>query len=246
MESQFCRQVRHPSSLPKLTSVLLVVLVSLLDTLHTAFMCHTNYFYLVEGITNPALRIDGIWSFYASTGVNAFLAFIVQTFFLYRTHRLVKRYWRWRISCIMMTLILAHLGAALYNTEKYFGGNLMETKSAAFNASHTFDWVALDFIFGKVQTNALLAILNARRAIKGQGIDEDGTSTTTSRHTANKKTVQIQRARTRGTRVSSLRRMGSVSDDSVYDIGGSMALHSSDFAASEAITSSGPGVESVV
>lgn len=93
--------------------------------------------------------------------------------------------------------------------------------------------MALDFIFGKVQTNALLAILNARRAIKGQGIDEDGTSTTTSRRTASKKTAQIQRARTRGTRVSSLRRMGSVSDESVYDIRGSMALHSSDFATSE-------------
>ncbi|KAF7986408.1 hypothetical protein HWV62_31133 [Athelia sp. TMB] len=298
---------------------------------------------VVEGITNPTLRIDGIWSFYASTGVNVnstsclariavtlmfdnhvgFLGFystnVRYKFFLYRTHRLVKRCWRWRISCIMMTLILAHLGAALYNTEKYFGGNLLETKSAAvpawmsaitnvmidvaltatlyiclrnlhsentgflmlhflliranavikkicffmanrfllttlvaiseitlFNASHTFTWVALDFIFGKVQTNALLAILNARRAIKGQGIDEDSTSTTASRHTASKKTAQIERARTRGTRVSSLRRMGSVSDDSVYDIRGSMALHSSDFATSEAITSSGPGVESVV
>lgn len=101
----------------------------------------------------------------------------------------------------------------------------------------TYNWAALEFVSGKVQSNALLAILNGRRAIKGQGtyddVDDADTSTATDLTTAAGPKTLPPRDRTPASCVSSLRHIGSISDSSVYDIRGTFALHSADFASDE-------------
>ncbi|KAJ3573634.1 hypothetical protein NP233_g2302 [Leucocoprinus birnbaumii] len=65
--------------------------------------------YLIRGFSEAALLSDGVWSLYASVAVNVLIAFISQSFFTIRIHKLSPDQQKWWISGPIGFLVFAHL-----------------------------------------------------------------------------------------------------------------------------------------
>jgi len=85
-----------------------VALIWVLDTLHVIFMCHTIHYYLIKGFGKPALLANGIWSLFASLGVNIIIALVVQSYFALRIHKLCSEKKKWWVSSFIGLTVLAH------------------------------------------------------------------------------------------------------------------------------------------
>lgn len=87
----------------------LVGVIWILDTLHIILMCHAVHYYLVRGFSQTELLSDGVWSLYATVAINVLVAFISQSFFTMRIHKLSPEQHKWWISGSIGIIVLAHL-----------------------------------------------------------------------------------------------------------------------------------------
>lgn len=71
----------------------LVAVLLILDSLHQALIIHSLYYYLVENYGNSITLTMNVWSLSAEIIVNAAIAFIVETFLVYRVFRLSRNLW---------------------------------------------------------------------------------------------------------------------------------------------------------
>ncbi|KJA26623.1 hypothetical protein HYPSUDRAFT_36343 [Hypholoma sublateritium FD-334 SS-4] len=71
-----------------------VAIIWVLDSLHSAFMVYSVYFYLVLSYFNPASLAVGHWSLNLSIAFNTVISCIVQIFFLIRIHQCLPFYFR--------------------------------------------------------------------------------------------------------------------------------------------------------
>ncbi|KAH9934390.1 uncharacterized protein B0H18DRAFT_981599 [Fomitopsis serialis] len=99
---------------------LLVLVLFCLSTVHSIFVCHTVWHYLVFSYTDVALLTDGEWSVYAATTVGVVTCFLVQCFFARTLYQLLKGRWRLIITTVMIVLILAQLGFGITLSYKLF------------------------------------------------------------------------------------------------------------------------------
>ncbi|KAI6104614.1 hypothetical protein EV401DRAFT_2201055 [Pisolithus croceorrhizus] len=94
--SRCCHMVSE--NLPRSAGQIHSCQVSILDTLHVSFMCHTLYYYLVINYGVPTSFEYVVWS-YAASGVAQLLVIVtVQLFFAHKIYRLCRRGVRWLVT----------------------------------------------------------------------------------------------------------------------------------------------------
>ncbi|KZV85680.1 hypothetical protein EXIGLDRAFT_753194 [Exidia glandulosa HHB12029] len=67
-----------------------VISVYVMDSVHTAFLLHASFHYLVQSFGDYEALNAVSWSIEACVIMNGFIAFAVQTFYCLRVHRLLK------------------------------------------------------------------------------------------------------------------------------------------------------------
>ncbi|CCM06805.1 uncharacterized protein FIBRA_09106 [Fibroporia radiculosa] len=66
----------------------LVLTLLVLDTLHQALIIHVFYWYLIDNYLNPIALLESVWSIGSEIIVNAVIAFLVESFLVYRVWKL--------------------------------------------------------------------------------------------------------------------------------------------------------------
>ncbi|TDL25482.1 hypothetical protein BD410DRAFT_594062 [Rickenella mellea] len=85
-----------------------------LDTFHVMLVCHAMYHYVIINYANPQALDDGIWTLFASIGVNVVIAFVTQCFFTQRVHILSGK--KWWLTGVTSLAVLAHFGFGMETT----------------------------------------------------------------------------------------------------------------------------------
>lgn len=98
----------YPQDNKKIKS--LVILIWVLDTVHTALVSLCIYFYLVTNYNNPSGLVTGHWSLFVSILCNVFIACIVQSYFTWKIYQLTKGRVRFWLSSIIGFMVFAHFG----------------------------------------------------------------------------------------------------------------------------------------
>ncbi|KAG2139809.1 uncharacterized protein EDB93DRAFT_1330192 [Suillus bovinus] len=91
----------------------LVAFIWVIDTLHISFMCHALYYYLVTSFGNPDNLGTGVWSLFASLGLNLCMAVLVQTYFTFQISCLTRSNIRWWLTSFIMLFVVAHFAFGL-------------------------------------------------------------------------------------------------------------------------------------
>ncbi|KAI6158130.1 hypothetical protein BKA82DRAFT_4067215 [Pisolithus tinctorius] len=89
---------------------LLVAAIWILDTLHTSFMCHMLYYYLITNYGIPESLEHIVWSFQASVLVHVFMVAVVRCFFVHQIYYLCRPQVKWWVTAPIMLLILGQIG----------------------------------------------------------------------------------------------------------------------------------------
>ncbi|KAK0204796.1 hypothetical protein DFS33DRAFT_694886 [Desarmillaria ectypa] len=85
-----------------------VGLIWTLDTVHVVFMCHAMHWYLIAGFGSPAYLVEGTWSLFSSIMVNVIIGFLVQCFFAQRIHELCPKPYKWWMTSVIGSMVVAH------------------------------------------------------------------------------------------------------------------------------------------
>lgn len=93
----------------------LVLFIWLLDILHTAMACASNWSYLIAHFGDDNVADSIMWPTAVTVALTAFITFFVQSFFAYRIFTLSKN---WFITLPIGILTTARLAAALVSTSK--------------------------------------------------------------------------------------------------------------------------------
>ncbi|KZV85688.1 hypothetical protein EXIGLDRAFT_725612 [Exidia glandulosa HHB12029] len=80
--------------------------ISVLDSVHTIFLLHASFHYLVKSFGDYEALNAVSWSIEASLIMNGFIAFAVQTYYCLRVHRLLKSN---KIALFCWLLVVARL-----------------------------------------------------------------------------------------------------------------------------------------
>ncbi|KAH6893971.1 hypothetical protein BKA70DRAFT_796114 [Coprinopsis sp. MPI-PUGE-AT-0042] len=87
---------------------ILVGLIWVLDSVHTALVCLCIYFYLVSNYNNPEQLRHGHWSLFTSILFNVIVACLVQGYFTYRIFQLSSVRARWWLTSSIGLMVFAH------------------------------------------------------------------------------------------------------------------------------------------
>ncbi|EAU87439.2 hypothetical protein CC1G_02198 [Coprinopsis cinerea okayama7 len=87
---------------------LLVAVVWVIDSVHTALVSWCIYYYLVTNYDNPEGLKTGHWTLFTSVLCNVIVACIVQSYFTYRIFQLASQRARWWLGGIIGLTVFAH------------------------------------------------------------------------------------------------------------------------------------------
>ncbi|KAI6158498.1 hypothetical protein EDD17DRAFT_1621523, partial [Pisolithus thermaeus] len=120
--------------------------VSILDTLHVSFMCHTLYYYLVTnyGVPTSLEYIAGHTQyayplFYKALSwtFQLLVVVMVQLFFAHKIYRLCRRGVRWLVTAPILLFILAHYGKLFIEFTRVFNDVLTGFGMGLCSSSNT-------------------------------------------------------------------------------------------------------------
>lgn len=92
---------------------LLVAVVWIFDTLHASFTCHILYYYLITNYGNLASLEYVVWSFPASSLMNAVVVLAVQCFFARQIHNLCRPQVKWWVTAPILLFASVQFGFGL-------------------------------------------------------------------------------------------------------------------------------------
>ncbi|KIY43862.1 hypothetical protein FISHEDRAFT_77786 [Fistulina hepatica ATCC 64428] len=129
--------MRYPRD--KIALKVFVMVMWLLDSLHSSFVCYIIYYYLVTASQDPQLRDAGIWTLYVrcrhsasfttaeqqisiqtSLLINIITALLVQCYFTERIHTLSTPPFRWWLTTVLAIFIFAHCCFGLDTVVQFF------------------------------------------------------------------------------------------------------------------------------
>ncbi|KAL7284787.1 hypothetical protein ACG7TL_002094 [Trametes sanguinea] len=154
---------------------ILVGVVLVLETWHTALCMHTCYHYLVTNYFNPLALSEGCVPINLSCIAAGLTIITCQTFFVRRVYLLVG--WRWRIlAAVVAAFLLVELGLAIAATIETFRKPTFAQFEPYTNGFYTkalirpnkLIYFGIDIVATKLYTTSLLTALNARRMLAKQ------------------------------------------------------------------------------
>ncbi|KIM74059.1 hypothetical protein PILCRDRAFT_828574 [Piloderma croceum F 1598] len=141
---------------------LLVWSVCMLDAVHSAFICHVNYYYLVSGFGNSERLKSGVWSLFMGAGITVILSFIIKAFYTYQIYQLCGPRWRWWICTPVILSVLAHGASGLQTITDCF---IRETFEAVINAELSTEILSVtNLVSDTVIAAALCGLLGLRKS----------------------------------------------------------------------------------
>ncbi|KAF7981401.1 hypothetical protein HWV62_33905 [Athelia sp. TMB] len=196
----------------------LVWLVYALDSLHSALVCHVNFYYVVAQEEDNFVQV---WSIVASTTVSVITTIVVKCIPYVVTN----------LSSDMLLAIVMTLCLRTRRSEHEDVFNIIESILAFTPFPSSVYTISVDFLFAKVLANALLVTLNSRYSLKGRATEY---STSEGPTTGPSNTTGPARPRQSHILTFLEEPVEGSSGDDVEQSRDSFALHSSDFAASNA------------
>ncbi|KAI0656506.1 hypothetical protein C8Q70DRAFT_1056727 [Cubamyces menziesii] len=139
----------------------LVIILMLLETLHSVAPMHSCYYFLIKNRFNLIAAENGVWSLDIEPAVSGAISFLAFIFFACRVSLIgVKS------SIVALTAILLLLASNGLLT-----GTLQWTAALmSFKFPLDFYWAALTLITMKLRTMILLSVLNSRKTMASRGI----------------------------------------------------------------------------
>jgi len=96
----------------------LVGILWVLDFVHTIFISHSTYYFLVQQYGNPGALLRGEWSIIMEVAITVVVTLLVQCFFAHRVYKLTHgNLW---LSGIIVALSLTHAATGVASTVKLF------------------------------------------------------------------------------------------------------------------------------
>lgn len=108
----------YPVDKPRIKAM--VVLVWVLDALHTAMVFASNWIYLMQHFGNRSISDTIPWTMGITVFFTAFITFLVHCFFVQRVYMLSK--YNWYITIPLLVLACVRIGAAMVSTIKMISG----------------------------------------------------------------------------------------------------------------------------
>ncbi|KAF9512043.1 hypothetical protein BS47DRAFT_1115866 [Hydnum rufescens UP504] len=129
----------------------LVAVTWALDTLHTALMSHTVYYYTVTHFGDYlALTTKPTWSFNLEILIVPIIALIVQWFFAYRAYSIDRN--NWPLALTIATLAVIQLGFGIASSVFSF------TQVKGFYDIRRFDWSSITWLATGATANILVCV----------------------------------------------------------------------------------------
>jgi len=114
---------------------LLVMFMWLLETVHSVFVAHFNYYYLVTSYGHPQNLQYGVWSFFAAAAVNIAINLTVKSFFVTQIRQLCSPPWKRWLPPAIMALVLTNTVLAIDSNVIFF-----KTVKFALLANKSLRW----------------------------------------------------------------------------------------------------------
>jgi len=146
-----------------------VAFIFVMDAIHSAFICHANYYYLISSFAHPENLKNAIWSLFIGAGLTVLLSVAVKSFYITQIYRLCRPRWRWWICSALIISALAHLASGFETISNDF----IEAKFSTVTRNQTSDVVlSITNIVSDTMISVVLCVLLWNRHLE---VEKSGT-----------------------------------------------------------------------